>query len=61
MPVLPPEPTEEDRYYLKLVTDFEIHHCYYNNQGQKGCLDEHGKCRRGYTDGILRSTAGNEK
>ena len=57
MPVLSATSTAEDERYLKLVTDYEVHKCYSKAQGEKGCLDDHGKCARGYTDDIIRPTA----
>jgi len=54
MPVLSATSSEEDVMHLKYVTDFEIHKCYATEDGDKGCLDDHGRCKRGYKDGIFR-------
>ena len=47
-------PTVEEAKYFEYVKDFQIHKCYKTDEGEKGCLDDNGHCKRGYRDGNLR-------
>ena len=49
--------TAEDEKYFKYVTEFQIHKCYVTDEGDKGCLDSTGHCKRGYRDGVNRDGA----
>ena len=57
MPVLSTTPTKDEETYLRYVNEFQIHKCYATEDGEKGCLDEHGHCKRGYKDGLFRNVA----